>query len=139
MAVIKSHLTLSVWFSTGADWIARFCFLSWSKVIPLLGSTYGCRDCCLISSQRLVGFSWSRCCSILLIRGESNSSFCRVWILPLVSLIGSVLSNSKKIDGKRLWCDTLRNLLPTVQFKHEKHPWRSITFSKFPGFILQFY
>ena len=28
-------------------------------------------------------------------------------------------------------CDTLRDLLPVVQFKErEKHPWRSVTFSK---------
>ena len=28
-------------------------------------------------------------------------------------------------------CDALRVLVPFVQFKtHEKHPWRSVTFSK---------
>ena len=31
-------------------------------------------------------------------------------------------------------CDALRNLLPFVQFKkREKHPWRSVTFSKVAG------
>ena len=31
-------------------------------------------------------------------------------------------------------CDALRNLVPFVQFKkREKHPWRSITFSKVVG------
>ena len=31
-------------------------------------------------------------------------------------------------------CDALRNLVPFVQFKkREKHPWRSVTFSKVAG------
>ena len=31
-------------------------------------------------------------------------------------------------------CDALRNLVPFVQFKkHEKHPWRSVSFSKVAG------
>ena len=34
-------------------------------------------------------------------------------------------------------CDALRNLVPFVQFKNfEKHPWRSITFSKVVGLTL---
>ena len=37
--------------------------------------------------------------------------------------------NSKAI------CGALRDLAPFVQFKkREKHPWRSVTFSKVPGF-----
>ena len=33
-------------------------------------------------------------------------------------------------------CDALRNLVPFVQFKkREKHPWRSVTFSKVAGNI----
>ena len=32
-------------------------------------------------------------------------------------------------------CDTLRDLIPFLQFKkREKHPWRSVTFSKVAGF-----
>ena len=32
-------------------------------------------------------------------------------------------------------CDVLRDLVPFVQFqKREKHPWRSVTFSKVAGF-----
>ena len=35
-------------------------------------------------------------------------------------------------------CDALRDLLPFVQFrKREKHPWRSVTFSKVAGFSLK--
>ena len=31
-------------------------------------------------------------------------------------------------------CDTLRDLVPFVQFKNrEKHPWRSVVFSKVAG------
>ena len=31
-------------------------------------------------------------------------------------------------------CDALRDLVPFVQFKkREKHPWRSVTFSKVAG------
>ena len=31
-------------------------------------------------------------------------------------------------------CDVLHNLVPIVQFrKREKHPWRSVTFSKVAG------
>ena len=31
-------------------------------------------------------------------------------------------------------CDALRDLVPVVQFKkREKHPWRSVTFSKVLG------
>ena len=33
-------------------------------------------------------------------------------------------------------CDALRYSVPFVQFKKcEKHPWRSVTFSKVAGFI----
>ena len=124
MVVIKDHLTLSVWFSTGVDWLARFCFLSWPKEIPFVGSAYGCRECCLISSQRLAGFFCSCCSSILFIRGESNSSFRRIRLLPLVSRTGGVLSNSKKIDGKILyvmWCFAQFGTFCTILRKW-KHP-----------------
>ena len=34
----------------------------------------------------------------------------------------------------KIYSDTLRNLVPLVQFKkHEKHPWKSVTFSKVAG------
>ena len=37
-------------------------------------------------------------------------------------------------------CDTLRDLLLFVQFKkHEKLPWRSVSFSKVAGYSLQLY
>ena len=37
---------------------------------------------------------------------------------------------------KNIICDALRDLVPFVQFKkRKKHPWRSVTFSKVPGFI----
>ena len=36
-----------------------------------------------------------------------------------------------KVNDKRIICDVLRNFVPFVQFKkHEKHPWRSVNFSK---------
>ena len=35
-------------------------------------------------------------------------------------------------------CDALRDLVPFVQFKkREKHPWRSVTFSKVAGKLLK--
>ena len=45
----------------------------------------------------------------------------------------------KKISAKSLEdnhiCDALRDLVPFVQFKkREKHPWRSVNFSKIAGF-----
>ena len=37
-------------------------------------------------------------------------------------------------------CDVLRDLVPFVQFKkREKHPWKSVTFSKVAEFSLQLY
>ena len=42
--------------------------------------------------------------------------------------------------GWRYWkiCDALRDLVPFVRFKkREKHPWRSVTFSKVAGFSLK--
>ena len=37
-------------------------------------------------------------------------------------------------------CDVLRDLIPFVQFKkREKHPWKSVNFSKVAGFSLQLY
>ena len=37
-------------------------------------------------------------------------------------------------------CDALRDLVPCVQFKtREKHPWRSVNFSRVAGFSLQLY
>ena len=36
-------------------------------------------------------------------------------------------------------CDALRDLVPFVQFKkREKHPWRSVNFSKVAGFNTQY-
>ena len=36
-------------------------------------------------------------------------------------------------------CDALRDLVPFVQFKkREKHPWRSVTFSKVAGYWMLF-
>ena len=41
---------------------------------------------------------------------------------------------------KSIKCDALRDLVPFVQFKRrEKHPWRSVNFSKVAGFSLQLY
>ena len=35
-------------------------------------------------------------------------------------------------------CDALRDLVPLVQLeKRQKHPWRSVTFSKVTGFSLK--
>ena len=46
----------------------------------------------------------------------------------------------EKGNTKKEICDSLRDLVPFVQFKkHEKHPWRSINFSKVAGFSLQLY
>ena len=37
-------------------------------------------------------------------------------------------------------CDVLRDLVPFVQFKkHEKQPWRSVTFSAVAGSSLKLY
>ena len=37
-------------------------------------------------------------------------------------------------------CDALRNLVAFVKFKkREKHPWKSVNFSKVAGFSLQLY
>ena len=42
--------------------------------------------------------------------------------------------------GKSNQQDVLRDLVPFVQFKKlEKHPWKSVTFSKVTGFSLQLY
>ena len=38
------------------------------------------------------------------------------------------------------YMDSLRDLVPFVQFKkREKHPWRSVTLTKFAGFSVEFY
>ena len=39
----------------------------------------------------------------------------------------------------RYICDALRHLVPFAKFKHEKHPWRSDTFSKVADLSLQLY
>ena len=37
---------------------------------------------------------------------------------------------------RRFICDALRDLVPFLQFKkHEKHPWRSVNFSKVAGLL----
>ena len=39
------------------------------------------------------------------------------------------------VEEKNGICDALRDLIPFVQFeKREKHPWRSVYFSKVAGF-----
>ena len=46
-----------------------------------------------------------------------------------------LLENKKMILLNWLKCGTLRDLVPFVQFKkREKHPWRSVNFSKVAGF-----
>ena len=62
---------------------------------------------------------------------------------------GGIKVNLPKIRSKRnletilkAWyvCDALRDLLPFAQFKkREKHPWRSVTFSKVAVLSLQPY
>ena len=40
-----------------------------------------------------------------------------------------------KTQNKRPKCDALSDLVPFVQFKkREKHPWKSVNFSKVAGF-----
>ena len=46
----------------------------------------------------------------------------------------------KILIHNRFTCDALRDLVPLVQFKkREKHPWKSVTFSKIAGFSLKLY
>ena len=55
-------------------------------------------------------------------------------VLSLYSRQGSTMKGFFAIKINLYDCDTLRDLLPFVQFKkHEKHPWRSVTFSKVVG------
>ena len=43
-------------------------------------------------------------------------------------------------DTLMRYMDSLRDLVPFVQFKkREKHPWRSVTLTKFAGFSVEFY
>ena len=47
-----------------------------------------------------------------------------------LSWVGSFIGNRRKLT-----CDALRDLVPFVKFKkREKHPWRSLSFSKVTGF-----
>ena len=40
------------------------------------------------------------------------------------------------MQNEKSICDVLRDLVPFVQFKKcEKHPWRSVTFSRVAGFL----
>ena len=58
------------------------------------------------------------------------------------SLFHSTNSDGKKEFRKNLFliCDALRDLVTFVQFKNrEKHPWRSVKFSKVSGVSLQLY
>ena len=44
------------------------------------------------------------------------------------------------ISGGVKNCGALHDLVPFVQFKkRQRHPWRSVNFSKVAGFSLQFY
>ena len=44
------------------------------------------------------------------------------------------------IGNKQNECDASRDLIPFVQFKRrEKHPWKSVNFSKVAGFSLYLY
>ena len=50
------------------------------------------------------------------------------------------LETKKRDQNATEICDALRDLVPMVQFKkHEKHPWRSVNFSKVAGFSQQLY
>ena len=49
-------------------------------------------------------------------------------------------SNFLKMVLRNQISDALRDLVPFVQFKkREKHPWKSVNFSKVAGFSLQLY
>ena len=57
-------------------------------------------------------------------------------LLVLNRLKAYILSSifTEKVVVKLLIYDALRNLVPFAQFeKREKHPWRSVTFSKVAG------
>ena len=62
-----------------------------------------------------------------------NNEQCGIeWSFTLILINLSYILNNK--------CGTLRDLVPFVQIKkREKHPWRSVNFSKAAGFSLQLY
>ena len=83
---------------------------------------------------------------------EKIKQICLWWMLPVYqgSIFMSSFHDMKSQSIKKyvihifdrcqsmikIHCDALRNLVPFVQFKKcEKHPWRSITFSKVVGWI----
>ena len=60
--------------------------------------------------------------------------------LPIIHLRSLDLGKARsKNERHTYWltnnCDALHDLVPFVQFKYEKHPWRSVTFSKVTGFV----
>ena len=76
----------------------------------------------------------------------SNFVFCEFYLVHPSILCPQIIILYKPCIGMRrtkltlnlhlriVICDALRDLVPLVQFKkHEKHLWRSVTFSKVAG------
>ena len=91
-------------------------------------------------------------CNLSVYLPKEGWNFRLLYLLPFVWCFiwynGNKLSQSSTtvrtqhaLKTKSLFiCDTLYDLVPFVQFKkHEKHSWRSNTFTKIAGFSLQLY
>ena len=82
-------------------------------------------------------------------KGNVNTSSSNNYHINMTKKFGSSYDTTVIVDlfHKNLYCskkegicDALRDLVPFVQFKRrEKHPWKSVNFSKIAGFSLQLY
>ena len=68
-----------------------------------------------------------------------NKSGRNIAVSKVIGAMGRIDVEEVQYAMNSMGC-ALRNLVSFVQFKkREKHSWRSITFSKIAGFILQLY
>ena len=101
----------------GVDLIERM-------VVHIVNKVYGI----FTETVLAVGDTFSRLIIIL----KLIPSTCKGYIPQLLMHFHNITHNLLPLQ---FICDALRDLVPSIQFKkREKHPWRSVTFSKVAGF-----
>ena len=105
--------------------------------------TNPCRKLLILLSQNEVDFPWEQFSIVfptlrILRRREilitHGTKACILWIIePYLSNLVFNLSIRWSKNGRHI-CGALRDLVPYTQFKkREKHPWKSVNFSKVAG------
>ena len=129
MLPVKAYCSVNKWY-INISWFRFILQIYFSECVYLICYIFLKKK--LYGSFLLIGFNYLRATDPL--RGGSLLFTTK---LPLIlsfpkKLLPTIFQFSG-IDSK-FWCDVLRDLVPFLQFKTWKHPWKSVTFDKDVGF-----